>query len=65
MTDNIKDVVIVGAGPYGLATAAYAKHYFTGLFCTKRFGPIFGFVLGCQVAPIITMKGLARSAQHA
>ena len=26
MTDKVKDVVIVGAGPYGLATAAYAKH---------------------------------------
>jgi cation diffusion facilitator CzcD-associated flavoprotein CzcO len=35
--------------------------YFTGLFCTKRFGPIFGFVLGCQVAPQILIDGLCAS----
>jgi cation diffusion facilitator CzcD-associated flavoprotein CzcO len=30
--------------------------FFSGLFCTRRFGPIFGFALGCQVAPIITIN---------
>lgn len=32
--------------------------YFTGLFGAKKFGPIFGFVLGCQVAPLIVMNGI-------
>lgn len=35
--------------------------YFSGLFCTRRFGPIFGFILGCQVAPKITIDGIMRN----
>lgn len=32
---------------------------FTGLFGARKFGPIFGFVLGCQVAPRILVDGIA------